>query len=100
VLCTTVTLDLANSLGASTIAGVFIGLAATDQPTAYDGHLLVIPMNILLLTLPAGGLALPGPVPCDSSLCGLAVHLQALEVDAGASKGLSFTPGLKLTLGQ
>ena len=99
LLCSTITLDLDNSLGASTTTGFFIGLAQTDQPTVYDGRLLVIPLNVLLLPLPGAGLALPGPVPCDSTLCGLSIYLQALELDPGASKGISFTPGLRLVLG-
>jgi hypothetical protein len=53
---------------------------------AYDGHLLVVPRNILLLQLPAAGLPLSGGLPCDSAFCGLTIDLQALEVDAGASQ--------------
>jgi hypothetical protein len=99
VLCTTIGLDLANSSGASTLAALFVGLVATDQPTNYDGHVLVFPTNILLLSLPSGGLAFPGPLPCDSVFCGLSIFLQALEVDPGASEGIAFTPGLRLVLG-
>ncbi|MFO0984856.1 MAG: FG-GAP repeat protein [Planctomycetota bacterium] len=99
VLCTTVTLNLDNSLGTNTTAALFIGLAQSDQPTIYGGHLLLVPTTIFLLPLPGGGLALPGSLPCDPILCGVSVFLQALEVDAGAAKGISFTPGLQLVLG-
>ncbi|MFO0982661.1 MAG: hypothetical protein U1E76_13165 [Planctomycetota bacterium] len=99
ILCTVITLDLGNSLGANTTAALIIGLAQTDQPTLYDGHLLVVPTSVVLLSVPSGGIALPGFLPCDYSLCGLAVYLQALEVDPGASKGISFTSGLQLVLG-
>jgi hypothetical protein len=99
VLCSTVMLDLSNSRGAGTTAGLLLGLAATDQPTSYDGHLLVVPTKVLVIPVPPGGLTLPAPVPCDSLFCGLAVSLQALEVDSGASQGISFTPGLQLVLG-
>jgi len=99
VLCTAITLDLANSLGASTAAGLLIGLAQTDQPTVYNGHLLVVPLNIRLLSLPGAGLPLAGPLPCDSTFCGRSVYLQALELDPGASQGISFTRGLRLVLG-
>ncbi len=98
-LCSTLTLNLDNSLGANTTTALLIGLAQTDQPTIYDGHLLVAPTIVLLLPLPGGGLALTGTLPCDPILCGVSLYLQALEVDAGASKGLSFTPGLQLVLG-
>ncbi|MEW6747789.1 MAG: hypothetical protein AB1486_34110 [Planctomycetota bacterium] len=97
--CTAVTLNLDNSLGANTTAVLFVGLAAADQPTIRDGHLLVVPTNGFLLPLPAAGLALAGALPCDRVLCGVSVYLQALEVDAGASKGIAFTPGLQLVLG-
>src|SRR5262249_4740564 len=95
-LCTTVTLNLANSLGATTKAVLLVGLAQTDQATTYDGHLLVLPSNVFVLSLPTGGAALSGMLPCDESLCGLSLYLQALEVDSGASKGISFTAGLQL----
>jgi hypothetical protein len=99
VLCAPITVDLGNSLSASTLAGLFIGLAPTDQPTSYDGHLLVTPSNILLFALPGAGLALPGTVPCNPALCGRSIYLQALEVDPGASQGVSFTQGLRLVIG-
>jgi hypothetical protein len=99
ILCTTLAVDFANSLGASTVALLMIGFQATDQPTAYGGHRLVVPASSFLVSLPAAGLALSGPLPCDESLCGLAVYAQALEIDGGASKGVSFTPGLELRLG-
>jgi hypothetical protein len=98
-LCTEITLDLANSLVANTTAALFVGLAKTDQPTIYGGRLLVAPTIVLILPLPAGGLALPALVPCNPLLCGVSIFLQALEVDGGASRGVSFTPGLQLVLG-
>jgi hypothetical protein len=100
VLCTTITVDLGNSLGVNTLTALFIGLAPTDQSTNYGGHLLVAPTNILFFTLPGAGLALRGALPCDPAFCGLSMYLQALEVDAGASKGISFTAGLRLVLGR
>ena len=54
---------------------------------------------MLPLSLPAGGLTLSGTVPNDPALYGFHLYLQALELDAGASKGFSFTPGLDLLLG-
>ncbi|MFO0985424.1 MAG: hypothetical protein U1E76_27445 [Planctomycetota bacterium] len=99
VLCTAATLDLENSLGADTIAVLVFVLTRTEQPTIYDGHLLVVPTLVFLLAVPASGLSLGGDLPCDLILCGDSEYLQALEVDAGASKGVSFTPGLQLVLG-
>src|SRR5262249_28307821 len=98
-LCTTVTLTLANSLGVTTMAILFIGLMEADAPTPYDGHVLVVPRKILPHPLPTPGLTFDGALPCDGALCGLSVYLQAVEVDPGASKGISFTRGLQLILG-
>jgi hypothetical protein len=57
-------------------------------------------LSIVTIPIPAAGLSVPGPIPKgDASWCGLAVFLQVMEVDAGASKGVSFTPGLELDLG-
>jgi hypothetical protein len=98
-LCAPIRVDLGNSLGASTLAALFIGLGVTDQPTNYDGHLLVAPSNIVLLPLPGAGLSIPGTVPCNPVLCGRSIYLQALEVDPGASQGVSFTRGVRLVIG-
>jgi hypothetical protein len=87
VLCTTITLDLANSLGTTTTAALFIGLTQADLSTAFGGHLLLLPISTIVLSLPAAGIGLPGVLPCDPSLCGLSVYLQALEIDGGASRG-------------
>ncbi|MFN8547631.1 MAG: calcium-binding protein [Candidatus Eisenbacteria bacterium] len=99
VLCTTITIDLANSLGATTTAALFVGLTQADLPTAFGGHLLLLPISTIVMGLPGTGIGLPAVLPCDPTLCGLAIDLQALEIDAGASKGISFTPGLQLILG-
>jgi hypothetical protein len=99
VLCAPITLDLGNSLGANTLAALFLGLMPTDQPTGYDGHLLVIPSNIVLFTLPGAGLSIPSTVPCNPVLCGQSIYLQGLELDPGASQGVAFTRGLRLVFG-
>jgi hypothetical protein len=99
VLCTTIYVFLGNSLGADTTALLLIGATAADYPTPYDGHLLTNPATMARLLVPAGGLAILSPLPCDSALCGFSVYLQALEMDPGATEGVSFTPGLRLTFG-
>jgi hypothetical protein len=99
LLCSTITLDLGNSRGTNTVAALFLGLAPTDQPTDYDGHVLVVPSSIHLLTLPSAGLSLSGGLPCDGFFCGASIYLQALEIDPGASQGVSFTRGLRLVVG-
>jgi hypothetical protein len=94
-----ITIDISNSLGASTQAAVILGTTPTSVVTSLGGTLLVIPQLIVVVPVPAAGLHLPGTVPSNPALCGLAIYLQALEADAGASKHVSFTNGLKLVLG-
>jgi Tol biopolymer transport system component len=94
-------IDLAfdDSWGRWSVALVFLGAQATDLPTGWGGHLLVDPLATVFLALPPGGGTLPGRVPPDEALAGAHVFAQVLEIDPGASDGVSFTPGLDLTLG-
>jgi hypothetical protein len=98
-LCATVTLNLGNSLGTSSAAVLLLGVRPADQPTPFDGHLLVVPASISSLPLPGSGTTLTGVLPCNPWLCDLSLFLQVIEVDPGASRGRSFTRGLWLHLG-
>jgi hypothetical protein len=92
-------LDIGNSLGATTPALLVFGLAQASIPTNKGGTILVAPSLWIPLSLPAGGLSLAGTVPSDPQLCGVATDFQALELDAGAAFGISFSAGLELHLG-
>lgn len=92
-------LSLSNSAGATTSGMILIGISADAIPTSKGGTLLVDPLLYLPVSIPAAGLTLTGSIPDDPSLYGFNLYLQALELDAGASKRLSFTPGLDLYLG-
>jgi len=70
-----------------------------DILTSKGGDLLVVPFLTIFLDIPANGISIAGDLPDDDTLCGFPVDLQAIEVDPGAAKGLSFTPGLELVLG-
>jgi hypothetical protein len=98
-ICSTITLDVGNSSGSYTTAAIMVGLAASYTPTMFDGILLVTPGWVISLQLPGGGFPFLATMPCDASLVGLAIFMQVLEVDAGASKGVSFSQGLELILG-
>jgi hypothetical protein len=76
-----------------------LGLYKASIPTGKGGTLLVAPFLTVPLALPVGGLTLSGAIPDDASLYGFDLYLQALEADAGASKGISFTRGLDLYFG-
>ena len=97
---TTITISLSDSTGVGTTGLLMIGVSRANIPSGKDGTILVSPLLFIGLPVPAGGLALSGSLPAyDPNLCGVAVDLQAIELDAGASKGLSFTQGLELILG-
>ncbi len=99
-LGTTITLALSNSRGSDTVALLLGGLGKATIPLNGSGSLLVAPPWIeLVLPLPADGLELELDIDPDVTLIGLEFDVQALEVDPGASKKLSFTPGLELILG-
>jgi hypothetical protein len=99
-ICRDLTLELTNTAGESTVAALFVGLSKAYLPTTWGGHLLVgPPWSVFIQALPTQGLTLKVETPCNVSFCGLELCLQGLEVDAGASHGISFTPGLDLHLG-
>ena len=95
----TLKIDLDNSAGVSTAGVLVLGLSKASIQTGKGGTLLVTPLLFISLSLPATGLTLSGQVPNDPSLYGVDLYMQAIEADAGASKGLSFTRGLDLTFG-
>jgi hypothetical protein len=101
VLGTTVTVDVGNSLGSATAGLLFAGFSAASIPTNAGGTLLVGSFFLMLpLPIAAAGIALDADLPDDPALCGLSVFSQVLELDGGALRGLSFTPGLELALGR
>ena len=63
------------------------------------GTLLVAQSAAVPFTLPAAGLSIPVPLPSDAIFCGVPVFFQVLVIDPGASRGVSFSPGLVLNLG-
>jgi len=94
-----VTVDVQNSLGATTTGFLLLGIAAANTPTALGGTILVAASTIPSILIPTAGVSLTGTIPPDPILCGVPVYLQVLTVDSGGSAGASFTPGLRLDLG-
>jgi len=95
----TVTVDVADSLGAPTVGLLFLGFAQQSLHSAWGGDLLVVPTLVVPLALSGGTESLTGTIPFDPQLCGVAVDLQVIESDPGAARGVSFTPGLEIVLG-
>jgi hypothetical protein len=98
VLGTTLSCDLANSSGVPTPAALFVGFQRT-QIAWRGGDLLVLPTLVVPFVLPAAGTSFVAGLPTDFRLGGLILDLQAAELDSGAAKGISSTPGLELVLG-
>src|SRR6185436_10768838 len=75
-LGTTVTLDLGNSYGLSTVALLLFGYQPTLVPTNKGGDLLVVIAFTLPLPLAPGGATLAGALPDDHALCGFELFAQ------------------------
>ena len=95
----TLTLTIGNSAGVNTTGFLYTGIQPASIPTNLGGTLLVSPLFTLPLSIPAPSLSMTGSIPNSSSLYCTSIYLQALELDSGASKGVSFTPGLHLHIG-
>ena len=100
VLGTTVTVDLANSFGSDTTGLLFIGFSRLQLHSSLGGDLLVDPTLVMFVAIPAAGLPTSDVLADDEALCGLEIDLQAVELDPGAARGVSFTAGLELVLGR
>jgi WD40 repeat protein len=94
------TLDVGSSSGTYSFGLLFVGFQEADLPSSWGGHLLVQPILTLALGLGPTGTTVTDVIPDDDRLCGVLVDLQVLESDPGAAKGVSFTPGLELTIGR
>jgi hypothetical protein len=96
---TTMLLWLGNSLGTTTPAVLLIGF----QPASvrfFDGTLLVVPTVAPGQQVAFPGQYVPLAIPRNPSLLRASAYLQAVEIDAGASLGMSFTRGMELRIGQ
>lgn len=98
-LGTTPLLLVADSAGVQTLGGLVFGLARANVPTPFGGTALVqFTASVTIVMPPAGG-ALPLPIPGVAAFAGLLVDVQAVVLDAGASQGIAFSPGLELQIG-
>jgi len=94
-----VTFSATNSLGAPTSGLLVVGTASASIPLRHGATLLVDPLSFELLSVPATGWVDPDTIPSDPALAFAQFFLQVLELDAGASGGVSLTGGLQLTIG-
>jgi streptogramin lyase len=99
VLGTTITLDVGNSYGQPTSGLIALGFQKASLHTGLGSDLLLIPALLVPITFSYGSDSFAWSIPNDPALLGLEIDLQAVEVDPGAVKGVSFTQGLELVLG-
>jgi Tol biopolymer transport system component len=96
----TVHVDFGNSWGFWTVGFLLVGLSQDSLPTSKDGTLLVEILETMPLAVGPGGVEVQTTIPYDESLCGVEIDLQGIELDPGATKRVSFTPGLQLIVGR
>jgi hypothetical protein len=96
---TRVAAQVGNSSGLYTAGVLFIGVASASLPTTLGGTLLVDPLTTATLPLTPYDEGFPLTVPNGGDLPGVHVFLQVLELDPWAVKGVSFTAGLDVTIG-
>lgn len=95
---TTPDLVIGNSSNAATQGALCFGVARASLPTPIGGTLLVQLLGTATVPVGLPNTKLPLAIPDEAALCGGVVMLQVLMLDAAASHGVSFTPGLELLL--
>ena len=99
VLGTTLSVLVGNSLALPAFGVMIVGGTKANLPTPWSGTLLLDPLMWIPMALgPTGGSWL-GSVTDDSALCGVVFVAQALQIDPGASDGVSFTQGIEFIAG-
>ena len=99
VLGSFTSISLTSSALAPATTFVFIDTVNRSTPTAFDGNLLVGTSSSVSLVVPPGELTVPLSMPATPALCNVVLFLQAVQIDPGASSGVSFSNGLGLHLG-
>jgi len=101
VLGSSVTIDIGSSYGGWTVGFVFVGASQASITLPYGATLLVgdLILPIVPITIAPALDSIPLDVPAHPWVGGAIVELQVVELDPGASHGLSFTPGLELVFG-
>lgn len=95
-----VDLAVENSSGAWTFGFLLVGHDEATIPTNRGGDLLVDFFLFLPVVLSPGGWLDHCDVPFDVALSGSEFDFQMVQIDSGASHGMSFTRGLKLIVGR
>jgi hypothetical protein len=96
----TLQLSASNSWGSFAVGFLLLGFAEDSIVTRLGGTILVDADLLVPVIVGPTGWKESVTIPYDTVLCGMEADLQILEVDPGASKGVSFSSGLKLVFGR
>ncbi len=92
--------DDGNPFGFYTVGVLCAGVQQQSLPTGFGGTLRVVPAYFAAFLVDSAGATISEDLPLDDELAGALIYAQVLELDPGASKGVSFTPGIELVLGE
>jgi hypothetical protein len=93
-------MTVGNSAGVNTSGLLMIGIDDNSAATSLGGTLLALPiLQSIPIGLPSSGLVMTGALPNDSNLYCSEIFFQAIELDGGASKNVSFTEGMRFHIG-
>ena len=95
-----VDLDGGNSSGTWSVGFLLLGDARANWPTNRGGSIDVAFFQMLTVVVPPSGWQDTADIPLDVGLSGAVFDLQLIQLDPGASHGMSFTPGLELVIGR
>lgn len=98
VLGTSAPLYLENTAAASTVGLLVLGFQSIAVPFL-GGTLLASPDMLEVVIVPVGGLTRSLAIPDGIDFAGITLFLQGLELDTFAVGGVSFTRGLRATIG-
>lgn len=98
-LGTNVPIHMGNSRGTTTVGFVYVGTRPDYQPTVFGGTYLVRDPSFRTFQIGPNGLTRGFHVPSNANTIGRNLLLQLVEMDPGASHGLSFSAGLRLVMG-
>ncbi len=94
-----ITLTADCSAGADTLGFLLIGTREALLPLHSGATLLVEPLVVEIVSVPAAGFIDSDEIPDDPALYFADFFLQIAEADLGAAGGLAFTAGLQLRCG-
>lgn len=94
------TVSTTSSSNASRSGAFLLGFQQLSQPTPFGGTLLNEATTAIPVTVPRSGTSIPLTTPFDRNLCGVSVYAQSVIADPGASAGISFSDGLRVTIGR